>query len=403
MVTNNIWKKNLFILSIAVFIAGIAFSEIMPFLPLYVASLGDFSHQELNFWSGFIYAGMYIVSAITSPLWGKLADKKGRKLMILRASFGMAIAIGAMGLVTNVYQLFALRCLQGLFAGFVSNSNALIATQTPKEKAGQAMGTMASSVTAGTLLGPLVGGFLASIFSYRITFFITGILLFTTFIMSFLWVKEDNFVAKNTAKLDKTKDVIKQFNSPILIFGLLITTMIIQAANNSINPIVSLFVKQLFHNHGNVVLISGIIAALPGIATFAVASKFGALGDKIGTHKIIIAGFIAASLFFFATAFVQNTIELGILRFLVGFSDACLFPQVQTMLTKNSPAAITGRVFSWNQSAMYLGNIIGPLIGTTVSGLSNYSMVFLVTAVIVLFNLFLFKINVLNHLQKSKN
>lgn len=375
----------------------------MPFLPLYVASLGDFSHQELNFWSGFIYAGMYIVSAITSPLWGKLADKKGRKLMILRASFGMAIAIGAMGLVTNVYQLFALRCLQGLFAGFVSNSNALIATQTPKEKAGQAMGTMASSVTAGTLLGPLVGGFLASIFSYRITFFITGILLFTTFIMSFLWVKEDNFVAKNTAKLDKTKDVIKQFNSPILIFGLLITTMIIQAANNSINPIVSLFVKQLLHNHGNVVLISGIIAALPGIATFAVASKFGALGDKIGTHKIIIAGFIAASLFFFATAFVQNTIELGILRFLVGFSDACLFPQVQTMLTKNSPAAITGRVFSWNQSAMYLGNIIGPLIGTTVSGLSNYSMVFLVTAVIVLFNLFLFKINVLNHLQKSKN
>ncbi|KAA9368170.1 multidrug efflux MFS transporter [Lactobacillus jensenii] len=403
MVTNNIWKKNLFILSIAVFIAGIAFSEIMPFLPLYVASLGDFSHQELNFWSGFIYAGMYIVSAITSPLWGKLADKKGRKLMILRASFGMAIAIGAMGLVTNVYQLFALRCLQGLFAGFVSNSNALIATQTPKEKAGQAMGTMASSVTAGTLLGPLVGGFLASIFSYRITFFITGILLFTTFILSFLWVKEDNFVAKNTAKLDKTKDVIKQFNSPILIFGLLITTMIIQAANNSINPIVSLFVKQLLHNHGNVVLISGIIAALPGIATFAVASKFGALGDKIGTHKIIIAGFIAASLFFFATAFVQNTIELGILRFLVGFSDACLFPQVQTMLTKNSPAAITGRVFSWNQSAMYLGNIIGPLIGTTVSGLSNYSMVFLVTAVIVLFNLFLFKINVLNHLQKSKN
>lgn len=403
MVTNNIWKKNLFILSIAVFIAGIAFSEIMPFLPLYVASLGDFSHQELNFWSGFIYAGMYIVSAIISPWWGKLADKKGRKLMILRASFGMAIAIGAMGLVTNVYQLFALRCLQGLFAGFVSNSNALIATQTPKEKAGQAMGTMASSVTAGTLLGPLVGGFWASIFSYRITFFITGILLFTTFIMSFLWVKEDNFVAKNTAKLDKTKDVIKQFNSPILIFGLLITTMIIQAANNSINPIVSLFVKQLLHNHGNVVLISEIIAALPGIATFAVASKFGALGDKIGTHKIIIAGFIAASLFFFATAFVQNTIELGILRFLVGFSDACLFPQVQTMLTKNSPAAITGRVFSWNQSAMYLGNIIGPLIGTTVSGLSNYSMVFLVTAVIVLFNLFLFKINVLNHLQKSKN
>lgn len=403
MVTNNIWKKNLFILSIAVFIAGIAFSEIIPFLPLYVASLGDFSHQELNFWSGFIYSGMFIISAITSPWWGKLADKKGRKLMILRASLGMAIAIGAMGLVTNVYQLLALRCLQGLFAGFVSNSNALIATQTPKEKAGQAMGTMASSVTAGTLLGPLIGGFLASIFSYRITFFITGFLLFITFVMSLFWVKEDNFVVKNTKEIGKTKDVIKQFKSPNLIFGLLITTMIIQAANNSINPIVSLFVKQLLHGNGNVVLISGIIAALPGIATFAVASKFGALGDKIGTHKIIVAGFIGASLLFFATAFVQNTIELGILRFLVGFSDACLFPQVQTMLSKNSPASVTGRVFSWNQSAMYIGNIAGPLIGTTISGLSTYNMVFIITTFLVLFNFLLFKLNVINNLSATKD
>ncbi|KRL63803.1 MFS transporter [Lactobacillus psittaci] len=403
MKADNIWKKNLFILSIAVFIAGIAFSEIMPFLPLYISSLGQFSHQALNFWSGFIYSGMFIISAITSPWWGKLADRKGRKLMILRASLGMAIAIGAMGLVTNVYQLFALRCLQGLFAGFVSNSNALIATQTPKEKAGQAMGTMASSVTAGTLLGPLIGGFLASVFSYRITFFITGFLLFITFIMSLFWVQEDNFVVKNTQDIGKTQDVIKQFKSPTLIFGLLLTTMIIQAANNSINPIVSLFVKQLVHSSGNTIFLSGIIAALPGIATFAVASKFGAIGDKIGTHKIIIAGFIAASIFFFATAFVQNTFELGILRFLVGFSDACLFPQVQTMLTKNSPADVTGRVFSWNQSAMYIGNIAGPLIGTTISGLSNYSMVFISTAIIVLFNLFLFKINVLNHLKDTRN
>lgn len=403
MKADNIWKKNLFILSIAVFIAGIAFSEIMPFLPLYISSLGQFSHQALNFWSGFIYSGMFIISAITSPWWGKLADRKGRKLMILRASLGMAIAIGAMGLVTNVYQLFALRCLQGLFAGFVSNSNALIATQTPKEKAGQAMGTMASSVTAGTLLGPLIGGFLASVFSYRITFFITGFLLFITFIMSLFWVQEDNFVVKNTQDIGKTQDVIKQFKSPTLIFGLLLTTMIIQAANNSINPIVSLFVKQLVHSSGNTIFLSGIIAALPGIATFAVASKFGAIGDKIGTHKIIIAGFIAASIFFFATAFVKNTFELGILRFLVGFSDACLFPQVQTMLTKNSPSNVTGRVFSWNQSAMYIGNIAGPLIGTTISGLSNYSMVFIITAIIVLFNLFLFKINVLNQLKDTRN
>ena len=394
-----IWKKNLFVLSIAVFIAGIAFSEIMPFLSLYINTLGNFSHQQLNFWSGIVYSGTFIVSAVVSPWWGKLADKKGRKPMILRAGIGMSVVIACMGLVQNVWQLLLLRMLQGVFAGFISNSNALVATETPKTNSGQALGTIASATTAGTLLGPLVGGALTSIFSYRITFMITGGLLLLCSILVLFFVHEDDFKPVTAKKLDKTSGVIKSLRSPHLIFGLLLTTLIIQAANNSINPIVSLYVRQLLNDHDNVVFISGVIAALPGIATFLVASRFGALGDKIGTHKIIVAGFIAASIFFFLTAFVRNTVELGILRFLVGFSDACLFPQVQTMLTKNSPAAVTGRIFSWNQSAMYIGNIVGPLLGSFVSGMFNYSMVFIVTTVIVLINLLLFRINVIRNLQ----
>lgn len=394
-----IWKKNLFVLSIAVFIAGIAFSEIMPFLSLYINTLGNFSHQQLNFWSGIVYSGTFIVSAVVSPWWGKLADKKGRKPMILRAGIGMSVVIACMGLIQNVWQLLLLRMLQGVFAGFISNSNALVATETPKTNSGQALGTIASATTAGTLLGPLVGGALTSIFSYRITFMITGGLLLLCSILVLFFVHEDDFKPVTAKKLDKASGVIKSLRSPHLIFGLLLTTLIIQAANNSINPIVSLYVRQLLNGHDNVVFISGVIAALPGIATFLVASRFGALGDKIGTHKIIVAGFIAASIFFFLTAFVRNTVELGILRFLVGFSDACLFPQVQTMLTKNSPAAVTGRIFSWNQSAMYIGNIVGPLLGSFVSGMFNYSMIFIVTTVIVLINLFLFRINVIRNLQ----
>lgn len=396
--TSPIWKKNLFVLSISVFIAGIAFSEVMPFLPLYIATLGHFSHQALNMWSGLVFSGIYFVSAVTSPWWGKLADKKGRKPMILRASLGMALVLAAMGLVTNVWQLFLLRMLQGIFAGFVSNSNALIATEVPKEHAGKALGTMSSAFTAGNLLGPFVGGILASTFSYRFTFLVTGLLLLVAFVLSLFFVHERGFKTVTSKKLDKTSGVMHSLRSPQLIIGLLLTTMIIQAANNSINPIVSLYVKQLLHGQGNTVLISGIIAALPGIATFLAASRFGALGDKIGTHKVIVAGFIGAAILFFLTAFVQNTVQLGILRFLIGFTDACLFPQVQTMLTKNTPVMVTGRIFSWNQSAMYVGNILGPLIGSTIAGFSSYSMVFLVTTAIVLVNLLLFHFNVIKNL-----
>ena len=394
-----IWKRNLRVLAVAVFIAGIAFSEVMPFLPLYISTLGHFSHQQLNMWAGLVFSGIYFFSAFVSPWWGKLADKKGRKLMILRASLGMSIVLAAMGLVTNVWQLFFLRMTQGFFAGFVSNSNALIATETPKEKSGQALGTMASSFTAGNLLGPFVGGALASIFSYRVAFFITGLLLLVAFFLSLFFVHEDDFKPVVRKDLENTKGVIKALQYPQMIFGLLLTTLIIQAANNSINPIVSLYVKQLMHNQGNVVFISGIIAALPGIATFLAASRFGAIGDRIGTHKVIIAGFIGATILFFLTAFVRNPIELGILRFLVGFTDACLFPQVQTLLTKNSSSMVTGRIFSWNQSAMYIGNIIGPLLGSTIAGISSYSMVFIVTALIVIANLILFRINVISYIK----
>lgn len=392
------WHKNLFVLSISVFIAGLAFSEVMPFLSLYIDTLGHFTHRQLNMWSGLVFSGIYFVSAFISPWWGKLADQKGRKPMILRASLGMAVVLAAMGLVQNVWQLFFLRMLQGVFSGFVSNANTLIATEAPKRESGKALGTMASAFTAGNLLGPFLGGALASWFSYRFTFFITGLLLMVCFVLSLFFVHETNFKPATGKDLQDTKGVIKSLRSPQLIFGLLLTTTIIQAANNSINPIVSLFVRQLMHNRGNVVFVAGIIAALPGIATFLAASRFGALGDRIGTHKVILFGFYLASVLFFLTSFVKNTWELGILRFMVGFSDACLFPQVQTMLAKNTPPQVTGRIFSWNQSAMYLGNIIGPMLGSTVSGFFGYNMVFFVTTAIVLLNLVLFHFNVLHHL-----
>lgn len=164
------WQQNLFVLWFGTFIAGIAFSEIMPFLSLYVNTLGNFSKSQLSLYSGLTYSSTFLVLAIISPIWGKIADKRGRKLMILRASLGMAFVLGAMGLVQNVYQLIGLRLLQGVFAGYISNANALIATETPKEKSGYALGFLSTGPVSGSLLGPLVGGALASIFSYRITF-----------------------------------------------------------------------------------------------------------------------------------------------------------------------------------------------------------------------------------------
>lgn len=393
----NSWRRNLAVLWFGTFMAGIGFSEIMPFLSLYVDSLGHFSHDELSLYSGLAFAASYLVTAIASPLWGKLADRTGRKLMLVRVSAGMAVVFILMGLVTNVWQLIGLRLLQGVFSGYISNANALIATQVPKRRSGQALGTLVTGNVSGALLGPLLGGTLASLFSYRVTFFITGILFIGVFLITAFLVHED-FKPVAKSKMLDTKGVITELGNAKLVFGMFITTMIIQAANNSIVPILALYVRQIMHNSPTTTFYSGIVAAVPGIATLAAAPALGRLGDRIGADRILIIGFVFAILVYVPMAFVTNVWELIGLRFLIGIANASMLPAVQSILAKNTPPHVTGRVFSWNQSFQAMGNVAGPMIGSVVATSFDYAGVFISTAVLVVINLTL----VFNHTRSMR-
>lgn len=155
------WKRNLAIAWIGCFLTGAAFSLVMPFLPLYIEQLGVSGHSALNIWSGLVFSITFLFSAIASPLWGGLADRKGRKLMLLRSALGMAIVMMLMGLAQNIWHLLILRACLGLLGGFIPNANALIATQMPRNKSGWALGTLSTGGVSGALLGPLAGGLLA--------------------------------------------------------------------------------------------------------------------------------------------------------------------------------------------------------------------------------------------------
>lgn len=381
------WEQNLVVLWFGNFMAGVAFSLIMPFMSLYIDTLGNFTTAQLSLWSGVTYSITFLVTALISPWWGKIADRRGRKLMLLRASLGLAIVLGAMGLVQNIYELIGLRLLQGFFSGYISNSNALIATSAPQEKSGQALGTLTTGSVSGTLLGPLLGGIIAQATGYRTTFFITGTILFIVFILCLVFVHED-FTPVEKGDQVPGRQLIHELKYPHLIIGMFVTTMIIQASNNSISPLLSLYVRQLMHHGNNVALVSGVVAATPGIATLIAAPRFGALGDRIGSEKILLGGLIFAVFIYVPQAFVQNVWQLGALRLLVGVADAALLPQVQTILAKYSPHSSAGRIFSYNQSFQAMGNVAGPLIGSSVSGLFGYSGVFLSTTVLVIVNLF---------------
>ena len=379
------WKRNLTVTWLGCFLTGAAFSLVMPFLPLYVEQLGVTGHSALNMWSGLVFSITFLFSAVASPFWGGLADRKGRKIMLLRSALGMAIVMMLMGLAQNIWQFLVLRALLGLLGGFIPNANALIATQIPRQKSGWALGTLSTGAVSGALLGPLAGGFLADHWGLRTVFFLTASVLLVCFILTLFFIREQ-FVPVAKKEMLNARNVFSSLKSPKLVLSLFVTTMIIQVATGSIAPILTLYVRELAGDVGNVAFISGMIASVPGVAALISAPRLGKLGDRIGPEKILIVALMVSVLLLIPMSFVQTPLQLAILRFLLGAADGALLPAVQTLLVYNSTSQVAGRIFSYNQSFRDIGNVTGPLIGAAVSASYGFRAVFFVTATVVLFN-----------------
>ena len=381
------WRVNLISVWFGFFFTGLAISQILPFLPLYISQLGVTSHEALSMWSGLTFSVTFLISAIVSPMWGSLADRKGRKLMLLRASLGMAIAILLQAFATNVWQLFLLRGVMGLTSGYIPNAMALVAAQVPRERSGWALSTLSTAQISGVIGGPLMGGFIADHVGLRAVFCITAALLVVSFLVTLFLIKEGVRPTIKKSERLSGKAVFASLSHPALVISLFFTTMVIQLCNGSIGPILALFIKSMVPDSSNIAFLSGLIAAVPGISALISAPRLGKLGDRIGTERILMATLIFAVVLFFAMSWVTTPLLLGVLRFLLGFADGAMLPAVQTLLVKYSSDQITGRIFGYNQSFMYLGNVAGPLMGATVSAMAGFRWVFIATASIVLINI----------------
>ncbi|CAH0417639.1 MFS transporter [Periweissella ghanensis] len=380
------WHRTFITCWLGCFITGMGFSMTMPFLPLFIGTLGQFSRFELNLYAGIAFSITFLAQAIISPLWGNLADLKGRKLMCLRASGVMAFTIFATGLATSVWMVIILRTLQGLFSGYINNATALMAGETGRHHSGSVMAKMMTANVSGNLLGPLFGGALADLFGYRVPFFVTGILMAVAFVLTIVNVKE-HFTPIEKQAMKPFKELMHEIKQPNLIFTMFATTMIVQSALMSISPIIALFVNQLMHGHGNVSLVSGVVAAMPGFGTLLVAGYLGRKMDKIGPEKILVGGLILAILSFVPMIFVSSPWSLASWRFVLGMANAGLLPAVQTILTLDVPRESFGRIFSYNQGFQSIGGVVGPLLGAGISGALGYAFVFVATALLLAVNL----------------
>lgn len=377
------WRQTFLVLWVGCFITGMGFSMTMPFISLFINELGHFSRFQLNIYSGLAFAATFISQAIVSPYWGKLADLKGRKLMCMRASGVMACTIFITGFSTNVWMIIGMRLLQGAFSGYINNATALMAGETPRSRSGWVMSTMMTAGVTGNLIGPLIGGVLSGAFGYRLPFFITGALMFIVFIGTSLLVHE-HFQPVSREEMTPMSEIMAKVDNRPQIYAMFFATMMIQASIMSINPIVSLYVRELMHNTGNIAFVAGVVAATPGMGTLLTASRMGHAMDVVGPQRVLMGGLVIAALLFIPMTLTRSPWTLAAWRFALGLVSSALIPATQTVLTLSIPQEGFGRVFSYNQSFQSLGAVMGSIIGSMISGLISYPAVFAVTGCLLM-------------------
>ncbi|MFD1418877.1 MFS transporter [Companilactobacillus keshanensis] len=383
---DKVWHRNLIILWFGAFMSEGAISLIVPIMPLFLKTLGNYSNKEINLLTGMIFSITFLIKAIISPLWGKISDQKGHKPMLLKAAGGLTFCCLLISIAPNIWIIFLARAIQGVFSGYINNSESMIAAQVPDNKNGFALGTLATGDTAGLLCGPIIGGILATGFGFRGTFIIAGLLMGLVFLLSLILVKE-NFQPLPKKQVVGILETMREQEFPKIIIIIFIITMIIQATNNAVNPIISLYLADILHNPSNLTLISGIISSIPGIATIMSATYFGHLGDRYGQTKLLSAALILGILTYIPQIFITNIWVFSFLRFLTGFSIAALLPAAQAILTLETDHKSLGRIFSYNQTFQAMGNVLGMTLSSIVSAYLGYSQMFLLVVILEIIGL----------------
>ncbi|MFP4978210.1 MFS transporter [Paenibacillus sp. CN-4] len=382
------WKRNLVVLWIGVFFCSTAYSISIPFLSIFMAEeLGVDNHLEL--WSGVAFGITFLASALVSPFWGSLADKYGRKPMLIRSGFSLAVLYFLNYFVYDPYWFVVLRIFQGLLAGFVPAAIAMVATNTPEEKTGYALSIMSTSGATGSIVGPLIGGVVSFYFGNRNAFlFSAGIVLVSALIAVF-FAKEQNF--NRSAPRSHVRDDLKEAAGNRTFVTLLMLTGICNFSVMILEPLLPIYLLDMGVSRDTASLSSGIAFSAVGIATVLMAPQWGKIGSRKGFERILFIGLIGAGIGNLLQFAVSGYVEFALLRFAYGLFYAAVLPSINAMIVQVTDASFRGRAFSLNQSSSQMATMAGPILGGLLGGLLPIRWVFVLNGLLLLAAAFFIK------------
>ncbi len=371
--TSESWRRNLYAIFVAEFIVIMGFSFVNPFMPLFIQELGAFTNQQAAFWAGIATSASGIAMFFSAPLWGIVADRWGRKPMVLRAMFGAGTVLALIGLAPNIYIVIALRFTQGLLSGTVAAASALVASLTPRNKMPFAMGLLMVAVFMGSSFGPLVGGFMADSVGYKAAFFITGGLLFSGGLIVLLFVKE-KFERPAKGQSASLSSLLRLAKSREML-PLLLALSALHAAPQMMMPIISLFIREL-NPAGMAATASGLAFGLMGMVAAISAIIAGRLGGHISLKRILVISCLGTGLLYLPPMWARTVTQLVIFIALTGLFKGGLMTSSNALVGLSVPRSQQGIAYGVAQSANALGFGLGPLIGGSLASLIGLRSVF---------------------------
>lgn len=375
------WKRTMWILWVGVLLCSASYTMSVPFLPLFLLDLGV-SGEWVNMWAGIVYSSAFLVGAIMAPIWGAVADKYGKRKMVIRAGLSLAIVYALFAVVQTPWQLVLARLLHGFVGGFVPASMAIVASTVPDKETGWSLGMMQAGTMSGSILGPLFGGVLAELFGMRSSFVISAALIFLATMAVIIWVREQH---QTTSKqiFQVYRDLKSAFANRVFVqvLGLL---FIFQLSVNIIQPLLTLHITNLRGGVEGSVLTSGIIFSLVGIAGIIASPRLGRLGDRIAYNRILYSCLFGAGLVISLQFWIHNLWLFAMVQFVYGLFMAGVVPTANTIAVKHTTADFRGRSFGLMTSANQTGAMVGPLIGGGLGVFLNIHWVFVATSIILI-------------------
>ena len=386
------WRQTLYVMWVAQFMSIVGFSFVMPFIPFYIRQLGVTDERMVPIWAGVLVTAPGLVFAFFAPFWGMIADRYGRKPMVARAMFGGAVLLALMGRAQTVYQLLALRLLQGAVTGTVSASNALVASIAPSRMLGYSMGLMQIGIFAGFPIGAWVGGITADRFGYRGSFYAAAGLLFLGGCLV-LWKAKERFSRPAPHEADAGVSLRSIAAEPAF-RTMLAVFFLVNLAGSIVGPIFPLFVEKLVASKANVASTTGFIIGVSGLVAAVSAGVIGRLGDRAGHKKVLVLCTLLSGVCCIPQAMVRTIGQLLCLRVLFGLTAGGTGPAVNAIIGRIAPRNSHGRAYGLTTSVSALGGATGPMIGGALASCLGLQFPFIIMGALLIIIAFVVRLRV---------